>query len=123
MKQKKPLIAIALSTPPLSIQEFLDFFAGKNEEQDLADAYAVVHSQCFPSYVMSCDYEEGTPEYERARAISDAWYALESEYEQRIFAILTKEGVRIPKKGYISVLIPFMKRQGYSNYNGWWIRD
>ena len=34
--------------------------------------------------------------------------------------ILKDEGVAIPEKGRIRVLIPFMERNGFSDGNGWW---
>ena len=45
------------------------------------------------------------------------------EYEAKIFDVLRREGVAIPKTGRIYVLKPFMKRNGYIDGNGWWIKS
>jgi len=36
---------------------------------------------------------------------------------------LSVEGVKIPKSGQKVVLEPFMKRNGYLNRDGWWIKE
>ena len=46
-----------------------------------------------------------------------------NEYQEIIFAILRGEGVEIPKTGRIKILKPFMKRNGYINASGWWIKN
>ena len=39
-----------------------------------------------------------------------------------IYEILRSDGIEIPKNRQIIVLEPFMKRNGYRNGNGWWIK-
>lgn len=110
---------IAGKTP----EEIREFFSAKNTEQDLADAFAITSNQFFWVADNIYDYEEGTPEYKTACEITDAWCVLMDEYEERIFAILTNEGVTIPSSAQIRVLIPFMARNGYRDANGWWIKE
>ena len=97
-------------------------FAERKTEKDLADAYAISHNKFWWVEDDVYDYEEGTPEYEAARVIVDEWGALMDEYEERIFMVLRSEGITIPKTGRINVLNPFMKRNGYFDGNGWWIK-
>ena len=40
----------------------------------------------------------------------------------RIFEILRAEGLDISSEGQVVVLEPFMKRNGFRNRGGWWIR-
>ena len=40
--------------------------------------------------------------------------------KDKIFAVLVNEEITIPKTGQITVLIPFMERNGYYEGNGWW---
>ena len=99
-----------------------NYFAERKNEKDLADAYAISHNKFWWVEDDVYDYEEGTPEYEAARVIVDEWGALMDEYEERIFMVLRSEGITIPKSGRINVLNPFMKRNGYFDGNGWWIK-
>ena len=100
-----------------------NYFIGRNTEKDLADAFVIVSNKFWWVEDNEYDYEEGTPEHRAACAITDEWGALMDEYEERIFAILRGEGVKIPESGRIKVLEPFMKRNGYIDGNGWWIKD
>lgn len=45
------------------------------------------------------------------------------EYKERIFEILIHEGISIPETKQIEMLAPFMKRNGYIDGNGWWIKE
>ena len=100
-----------------------NYFAERKTEKDLADVYAISHNKFWWVEDDVYDYEEGTPEYEAARVIVDEWGALMDEYEERIFMVLRSEGITIPKTGRIKILEPFMKRNGYRDGNGWWIKD
>ena len=95
------------------------YFAERKSERDLADAFAITSNKFWWVEDNVYDYEEGTPEYIAACAITDEWGALMDEYEERIFMILRNEGVEIPETGRIKVLEPFMKRNGYRDGNGW----
>ena len=99
------------------------YFAKRKSERDLADAFAIASNKFWWVEDNVYDYEEETPEYIAARAITDEWGALMDEYEERIFMILRNEGVEIPETGRIKVLEPFMKRNGYRDGNGWWIKN
>lgn len=99
------------------------YFAERKSERDLADAFAIASNKFWWVEDNVYDYEEGTPEYIAACAITDEWGALMDEYEERIFMILRNEGVEIPETGRIKVLEPFMKRNGYRDGNGWWIKN
>ena len=99
------------------------YFAERKSERDLADAFALASNKFWWVEDNVYDYEKGTPEYIAARAITDEWGALMDEYEERIFMILRNEGVEIPETGRIKVLEPFMKRNGYRDGNGWWIKN
>ena len=108
--------------PDMSAADVRKFFADKNTEKDLADAFAITSNKFWWVEDNTYDYEEGTPEHKKACDIADAWGALMDEYEQRILAILASEGVTIPETGRIKVLVIFMERHGYENGGGWWIR-
>lgn len=92
-------------------------------EQELADLFAVVDNKAKWVDDDVYDYEVGTAEYQRAIKVTNEWFALSDKLRDRIFAILRAEGAFIPETGQIDVLEPFMKRNGYRNCQGWWVRN
>lgn len=107
----------------MSAAEVKAYFSDKHTEPHLAYAFAITSNKFWWVEDNEYDYEVGTPEHKAARAITDEWGALMDEYEQRIFEIITSEGIVIPETGRIKVLEPFMKRHGYANHGGWWIKE
>lgn len=91
--------------------------------QDLADAFAATSNEFWWVEDNEYDFEKETEEYKRAVALTDEWGALLDKYEEMIFEILRGEGVEIPPTGRIVVLVPFMKRYGYDDMGGWWIKS
>ncbi len=104
---------------PEDVQEWYNEQPG---ERRLAHAFAAASNEFWWVEDDTYDFEEGTPEYEKARKIADEWGSLMDKLRNDIFVILRREGVFIPKTGQIEVLIPFMDRNGYYDGNGWWIR-
>lgn len=100
--------------------EIQSCFADRNTEKDLADAYAVSSNMFWWTADNIDDYDEDTPEYRTACAITDAWAALMDVYQSRVFAILIKERIRIPETAQIHVLRSFMEQNGYICHSGWW---
>jgi len=45
------------------------------------------------------------------------------QYQSRIFDLLIGEGIEIPHIGQIAVLIPFMRKYGYEDQSGWWVKE
>jgi hypothetical protein len=104
-------------------EEFRIYYADKQTEEDIAEAYEVASRADAWFYDIIYDYAEGTPEHLSAVEISNEWSDLYDEWQEKIFNILRSEGVVIPKSGQISVLTPFMERNGYYNSGGWWIKE
>lgn len=93
------------------------------EEQELAEAYAMASNKAWLVEDDVHDYEEGTPEYQEACRVTDDWFAVEETLRNKIFTILKSEGVDVSTERYIYVLKPFMERNGYRDGGGWWIRN
>lgn len=91
-------------------------------EKELANLFAVVDNKAWWIADEEYDFEEGTEEHKLAKAKADLWFGLADRLRDKIFDILRAEGVEIPEKGYIVVLESFMKRNGFRNGNGWWIK-
>ena len=109
--------------PDMSAADVKVYFADKHTEKDLADAFAIASNKFWWVEDNEYDYEVGSPEHKASCAITDEWRTLMDEYQNRIFEILKNEGVTIPETGQIIVLELFMKRFGYIDGNGWWIKQ
>ena len=92
-------------------------------ERDLAELFAAVENKSWWIEDNVYDYEPGTKEYIAACELTDQWFSLADRIKAKIFHILLNEGVQIPDQGQITVLAPFMKRNGYINGDGWWIEN
>ena len=100
-----------------------EWYGLHHTEAGLAQAFAAVSNKFFWVEDNEYDYEEGTPEHQEACRITDAWAELMDNLQEEIFTILRSEGVIIPEAGQITVLIPFMERNGFSDRNGWWVAE
>ena len=109
--------------PSTSASDIKEYFKDMTTVQELADAFAITSNKFWWVEDNEYDYEEGTPEYIEASAITHEWCELMKSYENKFFEIIRSEGVEIPPTGRIIVLAPFMKRYGYDDGNGWWIKN
>lgn len=107
----------------LTIEKARELYKQVENETDLAQIYAAVENKAWWISHDVYDCEVGTKEYEEISKISKAWFDLMKEIQASIFEILKSEGVEIPERGYIKVVEPFMRRNGYRDGNGWWIED
>lgn len=102
-------------------EEIREWYAEHHTESGLAQAFAAASNKFWWVEDNEYDYEEGTPEHQEACRITDSWGNLMDNLKDEIFVILRNEGVTIPEKGQIAVLVPFMERNGYYDGNGWWL--
>lgn len=100
-----------------------ELYAEIKTEQNLADIFAIVSNKFWIIEDDEYNYEVDTEEYIKAYRITDEWEKLLNRIESAIFEILKSEGVVIPDKGQITVLEPFMKRNGYIFDSGWWVKE
>lgn len=110
-------------SPELTAEMVLKAISEIKTESELASLFAVVENKAWWIEDEEYDYDEGTVEYKQAKEKTDLWFSLVDELHNRIFAILQSEGVEIPSTGQFAVLEAFMKRNGYKNGQGWWIKD
>ena len=93
--------------------------------QELVDAYVNVHNKFWFIEDALYDYDEGTEEYKRVRAIVDAWGAILDSLDQRIMEAARTEGLlaeRQPNSGTMKQLAAFMDKYGYRDGRGWWVK-
>lgn len=91
-------------------------------ESELATLFAVVSNKAWWILDEEDDFDEETEEYRQVIEKTDLWFSLADKLLGRIFDILRAEGVEIPDKKQIVVLGPFMKRNGFKDGQGWWIK-
>ncbi len=108
--------------PDMSADEVRAHFADKNDEKDLADAYAMADNKLGWISDDLYDYEVGSPEHSAAVIIYDEWKSLIGEYEARIFEIVKRDNPLVTNKGTRWTLKPFMEKHGYIDGRGWWIK-
>ena len=92
-------------------------------EKSLAVALACAHNKFWWIEDDLYDYEEDSKEYEEIWEIVDSWGKLMKDVQKKIYGVLRKKRIYVPKKkqGSLRSLIPFMSRNGYYDAGGWWI--
>ena len=103
-------------------EEIEEWYSHNHTEAGLAQAFAATSNKFWWVEDNEYDYEEDTPQYRGACMITDVGYDLMDKLQGEIFDIMRSEGISIPERGRIKVLVPFMERNGYCDGNGWWIR-
>lgn len=116
-------IMVSEPIPSTTAAEIKEQFENMTTLQELADVFAITSNKFWWVEDNEYDYEKGTKEYQEARKITDEWSELMDLYENRILEIIRSEGTEIPTKGRIVVLAPFMKKYGYEDKGGWWIKN
>lgn len=118
------MIPILVEEPmkEFTIEDAKVSYANIKDENDIAVLYAVAENKFWWQEDNTYDYERGTEEHRIACDKCGAWLEIKEKLEEDIFTILRSEGVEIPEKGQIVVLEPFMRRNGYWNAGGWWVK-
>ena len=109
-------------TPEITPQDIKCQYSLPLAENELAEVFAITSNKFWWMEDIVYDYDEESPEYKQAKALVTEWQSLMELYEVQIFGILESEGVVIPERGQIDVLIPFMERNGYEDCAGWWMK-
>lgn len=116
------VIMVGDPAPDVTIEEIRILAERASTERDISNAFAIASNKAWWVEHNEYDYEEGTEEYEQACRITDDWFEVSDILKGKIFSILRNEGVYIPDKGQITVLSPFMERNGYRDGSGWWVK-
>lgn len=119
-QEKISLKAILSSKKNLTAEEAASYIDAMETERELAALFAYVDNKARNIEDNEYDFEEGTELHKSACEETDKWFAVADRLKEKIFSILCCENVSVPEKGQIDVLVPFMKRNGFTNENGWW---
>ena len=71
------------------------------------------------------DYEEESEEYIRVKEIVEAWGEMMDLLDKKIMVAAKEDGLlaeRQPNSGTVKQLESFMKKYGYKDGGGWWIK-
>lgn len=109
--------------PDMTLDKMCVLAENASTEQEIADAFADASNKACWVEDSQYDYEEGTEEYIQACKATDDWFDISDMLQERILSILRSEGLSIPDDGGIEVIYPFMKRNGYRDASGWWVKD
>ena len=120
---KETFVMCSEPSPELTAEMVEQSIATIETELELATLFAAVENKAWWIEDEEYDYNEGTEEYLKAKENTDLWFSLADKLRDRIFNILLSEGIEIPRHGQIVVLEPFMKRNGFRNGQGWWIKN
>ena len=127
-KKKLNEDVIVMASEPLKDYEFEDIqcLVHKTiETEALVNLYAAVFNEFFWVEDNEYAFPKGTPEYAEACRITDQWGALMDELEERLMRIASDAGLLLPREpnsGTVKQMGPFMKKYGFVNANGWWIK-
>lgn len=107
----------------IAAEDVLTLIKNIKTEEELAKLFALADNKAWWVEDDVYDYEEGTTEYLKACEIRDTWFSISDELREKIFSILREEKISIPEKGQITVLRPFMERNGfyYGTATSWMI--
>ena len=111
--------------PDLSLEDMKKIIANIKTTEDLVEAFVIACYKYAFKEDETYDYEEGTEEYEKACAESDAWRDIQDDLVKRCLQIAKSEGLMdesLSDYGWQSKLERFMNKYGYYDGSGWWIK-
>ena len=94
--------------------------------QELVDVYVQVHNKFWYIQDDLYDYEEESEEYIRVKENVEAMGEMMDLLGKKIMVAAKEEGLlaeRQPNSGTVKQLESFMKKYGYKNGGGWWIKS
>lgn len=93
--------------------------------QELVDIYIVVYNKFWYIEDTLYDYEEDTEEYRAVYQNVHAWLKMMKSLEAKVVDAAREEKLLAPKEknsGLVKQLELFMKKYGYRDMCGWWVK-
>ncbi len=118
-------ILIGDPMPDKSAEQMQLDIASISSTQELVDVYVQVHNKFWYIEDALYDYEEESEEYIRVKEIVEAWGEMMDLLDKKIMVAAKEEGLlaeRQPNSGTVKQLESFMKKYGYKDGGGWWIK-
>ena len=111
--------------PDRSLEDMWVIAKNYSTTQELVDAYAGAHNKFWWVEDDQYDFEEGTEEHIKTRAVTKAWEQVLDYLEERVITCAIEEGLfaeRQPNSGFVKQMEAFMEKYGYRDGRGWWVR-
>ena len=111
--------------PDRSLEDMWVIAKNYSTTQELVDAYAGAHNKFWWVEDDQYDFEEGTEEHIKTRAVTEAWEQVLDYLEERVITCAIEEGLfaeRQPNSGLVKQMEAFMEKYGYRDGRGWWVR-
>lgn len=111
--------------PDKSVEQMQLDIASISSTQELVDVYVQVHNKFWYIEDDLYDYEEESEEYIRVKEIVEAWGEIMDLLDKKIMVAAKKEGLLAERQlnsGTVKQLESFMKKYGYKDGDGWWIK-
>lgn len=111
--------------PDRSLEDMWVIAKNYSTTQELVDAYAGAHNKFWWVEDDQYDFEEGTEEHIKTRAVTEAWEQVLNYLEERVITCAIEEGLfaeRQPNSGLVKQMEAFMEKYGYRDGRGWWVR-
>ena len=110
----------------VSLEEMTAIVKRTQDAQELVDLYVKIHNKFWFIEDDLYDYEKGTPEYNDLAAEIDAWGELMDKVQDELIIRAKNEGLMDREEKHPRAIIsmePFMKKYGYRDGRGWWVRN
>lgn len=110
----------------MSLEEMRKISENISDTNELIAVYAAVHNKFWVVEDDIYDYEIGTKEYEKAKAMIDVWEELMVSLEKRVISSAKNEGLMDENEEHpnsIKALVPIMTKYGYQDGRGWWVKN
>ena len=111
--------------PDISCDELRQAVESSTSTQEIIDDFVIAHNKLWYIEDDAYDYEVGTLEYKRIRAIVETWGKLMDDLEARILQAAKAEGLwseQLASQGILEQLKPIMEKYGYRDGQGWWVK-
>lgn len=110
----------------VSLEEMTAIVKRTQDAHELVDLYVKIHNKFWFIEDDLYDYEKGTPEYNDLAAEIDAWGELMDKVQDELIIRAKNEGLMDREEKHPRAIIsmePFMKKYGYRDGRGWWVRN
>lgn len=119
------VILVGDPMPDKAVEQMQLDIASISSTQELVDVYVQVHNKFWYIEDDMYDYEEESEEYIRVKEIVEAWGEMMDLLDKKIMVAAKEEGLlaeRQPNSRTVKQLESFMKKYGYKDGGGWWIK-
>ena len=120
------VILVGNPMPDKSVEQMQLDIASIGGTQELVDVYVQVHNKFWYIQDDLYDYEEESEEYIRVKENVEAMGEMMDLLGKKIMVAAKEEGLlaeRQPNSGTVKQHESFMKKYGYKNGGGWWIKS